>query len=207
MNFAELKNAFMQRGTLLSREFKEQVKAAAKLDDLLDVLDNPLYCNWLNIRILKRIVKTVDIAEAKQLIQAYESCVYSKKVSDVKKHFDSRCFDPSQVSSVKAKIVRCTEGLTVADIIKYCEKLENNMGVYTGSVTATECQPGCLLITCAIPIHCALHAYETAKTNFLKFRLFHMQYIEIESYPKIFALKLGIQGREGLGRLTSGIYL
>ena len=146
INFTELKNAFIQRGTLLSSEFKQKIKVAVKLDDLLDALDDPLYCSWLNLRILKRIVKTVDISEAKQLIQAYESCVYSRKVSDVMKYLDSRCFDPSQVSLVKAKILKRTEGLTVADIISYCEKLENNMGVYTGSLTATECQPGCLQI-------------------------------------------------------------
>ena len=89
--------------------------------------------------------------------------------------------------------MRSFTNLTVADIIKYCETLEGNMGVYAGSVTATECQPGCLQITCVIPIHCALHAYETAKTNFLKFRQSHIQYIEIESFPKVFAFKFSIK--------------
>ena len=83
MNFTELKDACIQRGTRLPIEFKQQIKAANKLDDLLDVLDNPMYCNWLNICLLKRIVKTIDIPEAKNLIQAYESCVYTRKVSDV----------------------------------------------------------------------------------------------------------------------------
>ena len=77
------------------------------------------------------------------------------------------------------------------------------MGVYAGSVTATECQPGCLQITCVIPIHCALHAYEMAKTNFLKFRQFHIQYIEIESFPKVFALNF----QSCLKMETSGMYI
>ena len=189
----KLKNACIQRGTLLPSEFKQQIKAAVKLDDLLDALDNPIYCNWLNIRLLKRIVKTINISKAKHLIQAYEECVYSRKVSDVMPYFDPRCFNPSHVSLVNAKIVRSFRNLTVADIIKYCETLEINMGVYAGSVTATECQPGCLQITCVIPLHCALHAYETAKTNFLKFRQFHIQYVEIESLPKVFALNFPIK--------------
>ena len=107
------------------------------------------------------------------------------------------------MSLVNAKIVRSFTNLTVADIIKYCEKLESNMGVYAGSVTATECQPGCLQITCVIPLHCALHAYETAKTNFLKFRQSHIQYIEIESFPKVFALNFSIK-ESNLDTLTSG---
>ena len=193
VNFMKLKNACIQRGTLLPSEFKERIKAAVQLDDLLDALDNPMYCNWLNIRLLKRIVKTINIPEAKILLQSYESCVYSRKVSEVMPYFDPRCFNPSHMSLVNAKIVKSFTNLTVADIIKYCERLEINMGVYAGSVTATECQPGCLQITCVIPLHCALHAYETAKTNFLKFRQFHIQYIEIGSFPKVFALNFSVK--------------
>ena len=193
VNFVKLKSACIQRGTLLPSEFKRQIKAAVALDDLLDALDNPMYCNWLNTRLLKRIAKSIDIPEAKHLIQAYESCVYSRKVSDVMPYFDPRCFNPSHVSLVNAKIMRSFTNLTVADIIKYCETLEINMGVYAGSVTATECQPGCLQITFVIPLHCALLAYEMAKTNFLKFRQFHIQYIEIESFPKVFALNFSVK--------------
>ena len=200
VNFTELKSAFIQRGTLLPSEFKQQIKTAVELDDLLDVLDNPLYCNWLNIRLLKRIVTTIDIQEAKCLIQAYEKSVYSRKVSDVEMYLHSDYFKKSHVSLVKAKIVKSFESLTVVDIIKYCERLESNMGVNAGSVTATECQPGCLLITCVIPEHCALHAYETAKSNFLRFRQFHIHYIEIEPFPKVFALNFSVS----LDELVSG---
>ena len=203
VNFIQLKNACIQRGTQLPGEFKEKIKAADKLDDLLDVLDNPMYCNWLNTRLLKRIAKTIDIPEAEHIIQVYEECVYSRKVSDVRIYFQSDYFKQSHVSLVKTKISTFFKILTVADIIKYCQELENDMGVYTGSVTATECQPGCLQITCVIPLHCALHAYETAKTNFLKFRQFHIQYIEIESFPKVFALNFSIK-ESNLDTLTSG---
>ena len=203
-NFVQLKNACIQRGTLLPSEYKEQVKEAVTLDDLLEILDNPMYCNWLNIRILKRIVKIINIQEAKHLIQAYEKNVYSRKVSDVEPYFHSDYFKQKDVSLVNAKIV--SESLTVADIVKYCERLESNMGVHAGSVTATKCQPGCLQITCVIPRHYALHAYETAKTNFLKFRQFHFQYIEIKPFPKVFGLNFSIQGNN-LDKLIPGSFI
>ena len=205
MNFTQLKNAFIQRGTLLSSEYKQQIKESNKVGDLLDALDNNrMYCNWLNTRVLKRIVKTSNNQKAEHLIQTYENCVYSRKVSDVMVHFDIRYFNPSHVAKVITKIVEFSKDLTVADIIKYCEELENNMGVCAGSVTATECQPGCLQITCVIPIHCALHAYETAKTNFLRLRQLHIQYIEIESFPKVFALNFNIQEKYNLDKIISG---
>ena len=201
VDFDKLKNAFIQRGSQLPTEFKQQVKEADTVDDLLDVLDsNQLYCNWLNIRILKRIVKVINIQEAKYLIQCYEKCVYSKKISDVKTHFHSNYFKQSHVSLVNAKIVEPIQNLTVADIIKYCEKLECNMGLYAGSVTATACQPGCLRITCVILMHCASHAYETVKVNFLQLRQLHIQYIEIKPFPKVYALNFSVD----LDELSSG---
>ena len=201
----QLKRACIQRGTLLSKDFKQEIREANELDTLLDTLDNPLYCNWLNTRLLKRIVKTIDIPEAERLIQVYEDCVYSRKVSDVVTHFDSRCFKESHVSLVDAKINAKLESLTVADIIEYCQTLERNMGVCAGTVTAARCQPGCLLITCVIPLHCALHAYETAKANFLNFRQFHICYVEIESFPKVFALKFA--NESSVDKLSSGIVM
>ena len=199
VNFMKLKNVCTLRGTLLPATFKQQVRAAVKLDDLLEALDNPLYCNWLNIRVLKRIVKAIKIQRAINLIQAYEEHVYSRKVSEVEEYLDLQYFKESHVSLVSAKIVRSFESLTVADIVKFCEKLEGITGVF-GSVTATECQPGCLLITCVIPMQCALHAYLTAKANFLQFRKFHIHYIEIELFPKIYALKFS----DELGKSASG---
>ena len=197
VDFTQLKNAFLQRGASPPKEFKQQVREAMQLDDLLEVLDDPMYCNWLNIRLLKRIVKAIDIPQAKKLIQAYESSVHSRKVSDVMKYFDSKCFKSSHVSKVDAKIVSSFESLKVADIVTYCETLESNMGVYAGSVTAIESQRSCLLITCVIPIHCTLLAYEMIKINFFKFRQFHIHYIEIESFPKVFALKCSAKENNG----------
>jgi len=165
----QLKKACIPRGAILPSKFKQQIENTVELDDLLDVLDNPMYCNWLNICHLKRIVKIIDIPEAKDLIQTYEKCVYSRKVSDVVVHLIPECFDPSHICSVQTKISKSSESVTVADIIRYCQKLASIMGVYADSVTPTECQPGCLKVTCIIPVYYALHAYETAKTNSLKF--------------------------------------
>jgi len=206
VDFALLKRACMQRGTLLPSEFKRQIKAAVELDDLLDVLDNPMYCNWLNIRLLKRIVIIIDIPEAKHLLEAYEKCIYPRKVLTVKEYFHSSCFNPNHVTFVEAKINRSIENLTVGEIVEYCQQLESDMGVYSGSVTTTECQTGCVEITCVIPVHCTLHAYITAKTNFLKFRQFHIQYIEIESFPKIFSLNYSIK-ENNVDKLTSGTFI
>ena len=129
IDFSKLKGACIQRGTLLPRTYKQQIKEAVNLDDLLDALDNPMYCNWFNIRMLKRIVKIVNIDEGKNLIQAYEKCVYSRKVSDVKKYLHSYYFKESLLPMIGAKINNSSESLTVADIMEYCKSLEIHMQI------------------------------------------------------------------------------
>ena len=42
-DFTIFKRVCMQRGTQLSQEYKQKINAAEKLDDIFDVLDDPLY--------------------------------------------------------------------------------------------------------------------------------------------------------------------
>ena len=120
--------------------------------------DYRTYCNWLNVRYLKIIVKNVGIPKAEQLIESFEKHFYSKKVSEVKEFIDCKSFDPEYVHIIKVKINALIDRWTVKELIKYCRELEN-MGIPEGSVTPTDSgQSGCLLLACAITLHCYLHA-------------------------------------------------
>ena len=187
VDFVKLRRICMLRGAPLPKEFKQQIKEAQELDDILDVLDNPLYCNWLNVRLLKRIAKNIDNQQAEELIQIYEDSVYSRKVSDVKQYF-SICFAEKTVSQIELEINQHHENLIVKDILKYCKELEKVMDIYTGAASATGSRPGCLKITIVIPVHCSLYAFKMVKNNIIKLRQFHIQYVEVESFPKVFTL-------------------
>ena len=65
------------RGADCPQDFRKQMQGAETLDDILDILEKPNYCNWLNIRLLKRIVRLTEIPEAQSLVDAYEKCLYS----------------------------------------------------------------------------------------------------------------------------------
>ena len=116
----------------------------------------------------------------------YEEIVHSRKVSDVKKYF-SICFNKNMVSKIEVKINNSYEDLTIKQIFECCKELENTMNMYTGATSVTDSNPGCLKITIVIPLHCSLHAFNMAKKNFIRLRRFHIQYLEIESFPKVFA--------------------
>ena len=187
MDFSQLKRACSLRGTNLSK-LKEEMKEAQKVEDILDVFDkNPLNCNWLNVRLFKRIARNTGIQQAINWIQIYEDNVYSRKVSDVKKYF-SHFFDQTTMAKVEIKINKYHKDITVKEIVEKCEELEKFLDIDAGGASAVEFSPGCIKITVVIPMHFCFHAFSMAKRNNLKLRQFHIQYLKIESFPIVFAL-------------------
>ena len=187
-DFTKIKRTCLLRGAGFSPDFREKMKAATNTEDVLDVLDDfYIYCNWLNIRYLKIIVKNAGMSKADKLIDSFEKHFYAKKVSDVKQYINCKSFDPKYVQIIKLKINTHKDNLTVEELTKYCRELEN-MGLPEGSIIPIDPgQTGCLLLACAIPLHCCLHAYEMIKLNSIRFRKLHIQYIHVESYPKVYS--------------------
>ena len=185
-DFNKIKQTCLLRGVGFSPDFREKMKAATNTDEVLDVLDDfHLYCNWLNIRYLKMIVRNSGMSKAEKLINRFEEHFYSKKVSDVKGYIDSKSFDPKYVHIIRLKINTNDTNLTVEKLTDYCRELEN-MGLPEGSVTPTDPgQPGCLLLSCATPLHLCLLAYKMIKSNSFKLHRLHIQFVQVDSYPKI----------------------
>ena len=157
------------------------------MDDITKTLKNPAYCNWLDVRLLKRIANLAEISEAKKLIETYEECLYSKKVLDVTPYFKQIYFNPKHVTLVETKISKNVDNMVVLDVINYCRQLESDMNISPGSVTATDCARGCLTIKCIVPLRCLLHMRWMAKKIFFKFRQYHIHYLQIGGFPKVFA--------------------
>ena len=188
MEFKKFKRICTLRGADCPQDFRKQMQGAETLDDILDILEKPNYCNWLNIRLLKRIVRLTEISEAQSLLDAYEECLYSKKVSEVRQYFRRIYFDPKYFSKIEAKINKHGEMLVVSDVIRFCEMLESDLKFPEGSIVAVDCDSGCFKFMCVIPVQCASHAYRIARENLYKFRKFHIQYLEIEPFQKLYAM-------------------
>jgi len=202
-DFIKIRRTCLLRGAGFSPDFREKIKAATNTEEVLDVLDDfYAYCNWLNIRYLKIIVKNAGMFKAELLIDSFEKHFYSKKVSDVKEYIDCKSFDPKYVHIIKSKININGNNLTVAELTNYCRQLEN-MGLPEGSITpADPGQSGCLLLTCAIPLHCCLHAYEVIKLNCFRLRKLHIQSVSFESYPKVSSFPFSVT-EKCLPKITS----
>jgi len=139
VEFTKLKRSCLLEITDYPEDFVHDVRAAKDLDEILLTIFKPVYCNWLNIRLLKQIVRQTNINEAKGLIQAFEECFYAKKVTDMMPYFKSDYFNPKHVQLVQIYINKNANQLVVKDVIKYYQNLEVDMDAPVGILSPVGC--------------------------------------------------------------------
>ena len=203
VDFGNLKQKFESICQKVPQEFASKLKATKNSSDFAEVLSLQAYCNWFNIRILKRIVIFAENSTATQLMDAYEKYLYHKKIEDVISCFKSAYFcNPNHFSYVKIYISANFKSLVVKDVIKYCEYLESEIMVPVQSLSVIDVTSNCLIISCSSPIYCLQHMYEMAKKVHFKFRRYHIQYLQIGFSPKVFTTNIAVN-KESLSDLTS----
>jgi len=191
VNFDKLKDMYELICTDLPHGFVAKIKAANTSKDLLKVLELPEYCNWLNIRVLKRIVMLTEDPIATSLIDAYEQYLYSKKISEVQHNIKLVYFyNPNHFSQVEVYINKSSSVLIVRDVVKLCHDLEGEIKVSQDSFSMTGVVDNCIIITCAIPVYSLQHVYEMAKKVSYKFRKYHIRYLKIGFFPKVFTFQM-----------------
>ena len=187
VEFSDLKK-ICKRDNRLSDKLRSDVKNAPDLEETLDILATSPFCTWLELRILKRMAKVADVPEATLMINVFEECVHNRKCSEVKKYFREQYINPDHLTLVEAKLNQNSNDLMVCDLIEYCHTLESLCKMPAESSTLVGSKEGCLKICFAIPTYCCLHAYEMARNNFFRLRPIHIQYIQIGSFQKIYAI-------------------
>ena len=188
-DFSQLKKV-CKRDTRLSNELRSKLKNAEDLDETFDLLTTSPFCTWLELRILKRMAVVAGIPEATHMIKTFEECVHSRKCADVQPYFKKEYINPDHLNEVRAKLNENFEHLVVADLIKYCHNLESILQLSHGLGVPADIKEGCLEIHLYIPTYSYLHAFKSAKRNFLKLRPMHIQYLQIGTYPKVYNTSL-----------------
>ena len=185
----KLKNV-CTRDVRLPNELKSSLRDAPGLDKMFDLLTSSPFCTWLEITILKRMAKAADIPEATKLIETFEKCVHSRKCSEVELYFKKQYINPDHLTLVSAKLNENAEHLIVADLIKYCHKLETILKLPATSNVLIKYRKGCLEISFVIPKYCCLYAFEIARSSSFKFRSIHVQYLQVGIFSKIYTSNL-----------------
>ena len=187
VDFSELKK-ICKRDNRLSNELRSNVGNANDLEETLDLLSNSPFCSWLELRILKRMARVANVPEATDMINVFEECVHNRKCSEVTVYFIKEYINPDHLTLVEAKLNRNADDLIVSDLIEYCHKLESICKIPHESSALVGTEKGCLKVCFAIPTYCYLHAYEIVKSDFWRLRPIHIQYLQIGTYPRIYAI-------------------
>ena len=189
VDVSKFKNA-CQRDMRLPHELRNNIESASTLGKILNVLSSTHFCTWLEIRFLKSMANVAEIPKATKMIEVFEKHVYNRKCSEVIRNFRKEYINPDHLTEVTAKLNEHAERLAVTDLIEYCRKLEIVLHLPLKSIIFVSSNIGCLEICLVIPKYCHLHAFEVARSHFLKLRPFNIQYLQIENFPKIYTTNL-----------------
>ena len=189
VKFSKLRST-CKRDRRLPDELKSNLHSAVNLEEMFDFLSDSEFCTWLEIRILKCMAKVANIPEAISMLKIFEECVYSRKCSEVKKYFRDKYINPNHLTVMVSKLNKNAENMIVADLIEYCYKQESILRLQPDSVIPVGSDSGCLEIRMVIPCCHSTYVYEIAKSHFFKLRTLNVQYLQIETFPKVYTTNL-----------------
>ena len=129
--------------------FKELIKTQADnvYNFFILLSENILYCNWLDISLLKIIVIALSNKRLERLLDNYKKEIYSRKLQQVWKYIPHHSKKTKYYSRVHAKFAsKNPDNVTVQELITYSEKLANKIALLLMDVTIN-----CLIVNWLVP--------------------------------------------------------
>ena len=161
------------------KKLKKVIESAKTSDDLQS------FCyNWLDTDLLEALACGSSQPAAYELIKAYKTFLYSKKLDEVL--FKSEIQRP-YASKVGAKIDMDPNQITIGILLQHRGDLENvilNLG--KGIVNIDHVKRGCVEVVCSIPAHFSFVVYKNALHNCHKFHTISLLYLTCDDYPIVY---------------------
>ena len=170
-----------------SAEFTGAISKSTGLDELLDILTESNYWNWIDLRIMEAMVMSSDNSAAENTLKNYKeyvSAITLKKVlPEIPLHIDQY----SEYVTIEEKFSPSNlKELTIGQILKHRYIFSYKVCDINPNVPKLcSIKTGCLQLLWSIPRECALHAYESAFVNINKIE--SILYIKIEYFPTIYS--------------------
>ena len=160
---------------------KKVIESAKTSDELQS------FCyNWLDTDLLEALACGSSQPAAYELIKAYKTFLYSKKLDEVLFKQKTEIQRP-YASKVGAKIDMDPHQITIGVLLQRRGDLENvilNLG--KGIVNIDHVKPGCVEVVCSIPAHCSFVVYKNALHNRHKFHTVSLLYLTCDNYPIVY---------------------
>ena len=144
-------------------------------------------CNWLDTRLIGALARGCGSKSAVNLLKAYKSYVFSKKLSDALPSFVKQPQTNTYITDVSKKFKRDPDKITINDILRYQWTIKNvilNLG--NQNLNIKHVKKGCLEVSSHIPIHCSINAYKMALYNRHNLHSIDLIHIKIGNHPLIY---------------------
>ena len=159
-------------GIKLSTETLDKIEKAEDFDDLFLILCRTPYWNWMNIRILEKMVG--DCPPAQELIDEYKSKVHSRKLKDVLSDIPILDIPINEYTKVEAKCNKDFNEVTIKDIAQQWNEIEIKFDVKEVMLLQS-ISKGCAEICWLLPNELVDHAKKFATPKLFP----EMQYLKI----------------------------
>ena len=174
-------------GVKLDKRLKNGIKSAKSSSNLLCLMEDVPSCNWLDTRLIGALARGCGSKSAVNLLEAYKSYVFSKKLSDALPSFVKQPQTNAYITEVSKKFKRDPDKITINDILRYQWTIKNvilNLG--NQNLNIKHVKKGCLEVSSHIPIHCSINAYKMALYNRHNLHSIDLIHIKIGNHPLIY---------------------
>ena len=145
-------------GASVPEELVVKIQTSDNLNELFDVLaSSPPYWNWINIRILTKMVCVSGVDEALELVERYKQEVFSRKLSMLLEQIPDTKIPPDYYTLVEQKWNRRLDEVTVQDLVTHCSNMEELFKVKEPTLLLRKVVEGCVEIHWLIPTHLVNH--------------------------------------------------
>ena len=146
-----LENSNKLGGVTLPSDLKSNIAAAKSLDDLFDVLCDTPYWNWMNIKMLAKMVRASHLPAATRLIQQYKEEVFSRKLIEVLQQLPSCDSSGNYYTKAKEKWNKDLNDVTVNDLVNHWSEVEKIFDVEEPTILLDRVINGSIEIHWLIP--------------------------------------------------------
>ena len=173
----------------LKKQIKKSIRKATSSSDLIDVLDDFPFCNWLDTRLVEALTIGSRLKSSSDLVNAYKKFLFQKKFRDALLEFPTVQEEEIEayVIAVSEKIHVDPDKITIGDFMEKRRTMEHAiLDLMNQTLCIRNVRKGCVEFSYYIQENCSLRAYKMALHNHYKFYTVNLIHIEIGEHPVIF---------------------
>ena len=188
-----------------SGDFTNAISRSEDLNELLDILTESNYWNWIDLRIMEAMVIFSDNPAAERTLKNYKEYVSAFTLEEVLPEIPVYIDPVSQYITIEEKFSQSgIKKLTVGHILKHRYVFSYEVCDINPNVPKLcSIKTGCLQLLWSIPRECASHAYKSASININKVE--SILYLKFEYYPTIYSLKYSPTGHTLPGKFLYAV--